>query len=573
MGIAFWFIMMNAQILTKTLVPSGQTTPQTQNKRSGSDPGFVQEASKDTSDPVARLKTPSHDAQDGQPRSTSDPDGFKRALKKTMARPDQEQPSDKASEDLQAEQSTPTDTTAQATMVQPQAVPLVSPLPEVLEHPIIELPAAASSDQASPSLEPLQTGDSAALLAQTQATQDQNLVHMPETIQGQHPEGQTPELSSSATTEAAATQQVAATQLQDPLSGQSQNMTPKQMPGDMPGLPRSADESVTLPQASKGTVQSEQASNIAEPAIQTTAPSEATSSQQQGSGQSPQHNVLTKDAVSPRNISETIQPPTPQPSSVRPEFQAQSLPKETLQDGLKGEPVVGSPAEQLLQTDASGPSREVRPVQQPAANILETPQSQTTDSSKTLSPAESAQDTPPVLNVSETQPTTNTPEVSMLRTPDQTPNTVSRQIQNAMAMGVQQNSNQIVIRLDPPELGRVAIRFQEDSQGITGVLEVQRPQTRADLQHAMPEIIQQLQDSGVQIKRVEVLLSADSDRETFEEQAFAQTQDQDMEHQQTSEQDRPRHNTTYGPSPLHEPSTTDPTQDQFASNQGINLLI
>ncbi len=66
---------------------------------------------------------------------------------------------------------------------------------------------------------------------------------------------------------------------------------------------------------------------------------------------------------------------------------------------------------------------------------------------------------------------------------------------------------QITIRLNPPELGKVFIKFQEQDNQITGLLEVSKAQTRIEIQQALPQIIRSLQDSGIQIKRLDVVLS------------------------------------------------------------------
>ena len=214
-----------------------------------------------------------------------------------------------------------------------------------------------------------------------------------------------------------------------------------------------------------------------------------------------------------------------------------------------------------------------RPVQQAFSAMIEPSQGQPAHNPEPPVSLESADSISPVLSTPETQATSNGSEVTLPRSQDPVSLPVTRQIQDSIALGVQQNSRQLVIRLDPPELGRVAIRFQEDSQGITGVLEVQRSQTRHDIQQALPEIVQQLQDSGVQIKRVEVLLSADADAETFEDQAFAQAQDQDLEHEQASEQNKTRRNPAYGWPASDEEGVHRQAQDQYAADQGINLLI
>jgi len=68
-------------------------------------------------------------------------------------------------------------------------------------------------------------------------------------------------------------------------------------------------------------------------------------------------------------------------------------------------------------------------------------------------------------------------------------------------------NQQITIRLNPPELGKVLIKFNEQDSQIIGLLEVSKPQTRIEIQQALPQIIQNLQDSGIHIKRLEVVLS------------------------------------------------------------------
>jgi flagellar hook-length control protein FliK len=76
---------------------------------------------------------------------------------------------------------------------------------------------------------------------------------------------------------------------------------------------------------------------------------------------------------------------------------------------------------------------------------------------------------------------------------------------------------QITVRLNPPELGRVFIKLQEHDSGLTGILEVSKPQTRFEIEHALPEIIRNLADCGIQVKRFDVVVSEQgrSEHETF----------------------------------------------------------
>ena len=73
---------------------------------------------------------------------------------------------------------------------------------------------------------------------------------------------------------------------------------------------------------------------------------------------------------------------------------------------------------------------------------------------------------------------------------------------------------QIVIRLNPPELGEVRITLQAEGSSVKGVLEVQNAETLQHIQRAAPALITRLSEGGVQLSRLELTLSADSDRST-----------------------------------------------------------
>ena len=88
------------------------------------------------------------------------------------------------------------------------------------------------------------------------------------------------------------------------------------------------------------------------------------------------------------------------------------------------------------------------------------------------------------------------------------------------SMSRQGEDQQITVRLNPPELGSVVIKFQEQDNQLTGILEVSKSQTRFEIEQALPQIVRDLADSGVQIKRLEVVLSNQQDlgQETLREQ-------------------------------------------------------
>ena len=66
---------------------------------------------------------------------------------------------------------------------------------------------------------------------------------------------------------------------------------------------------------------------------------------------------------------------------------------------------------------------------------------------------------------------------------------------------------QITVRLNPPELGKVFIKFQQQGSELTGQLEVSKTQTRFEIEQTLPQIIRNLADSGINIRRLDVTLS------------------------------------------------------------------
>lgn len=97
--------------------------------------------------------------------------------------------------------------------------------------------------------------------------------------------------------------------------------------------------------------------------------------------------------------------------------------------------------------------------------------------------------------------------------PNQSSNDVSADIGKQILESVQRSishentSQQITVRLNPPELGKVLIKFQQHDTELTGLMEVNKTQTRLEIEQALPQIIRNLTECGVQIKRLEVMLS------------------------------------------------------------------
>jgi flagellar hook-length control protein FliK len=88
---------------------------------------------------------------------------------------------------------------------------------------------------------------------------------------------------------------------------------------------------------------------------------------------------------------------------------------------------------------------------------------------------------------------------------------VSQQMATSIEGSLRQADMHLTIHLNPPELGRVFVRFQQEQDQITILLEVSKPQTRREIDLALPQIMRSLQDAGVQVRRLEVSAPAGSD--------------------------------------------------------------
>jgi flagellar hook-length control protein FliK len=104
---------------------------------------------------------------------------------------------------------------------------------------------------------------------------------------------------------------------------------------------------------------------------------------------------------------------------------------------------------------------------------------------------------------------TKTAELPSQTSPGSVSAGVGKQVLESVRSSFSQEgqNQQITIQLNPPELGKVLIKFQEQGNQITGLLEVSKTQTRIEIEQAMPQIVRGLQDSGIQIKRLDVVLS------------------------------------------------------------------
>ncbi|MGD0077652.1 MAG: flagellar hook-length control protein FliK, partial [Sedimentisphaerales bacterium] len=84
---------------------------------------------------------------------------------------------------------------------------------------------------------------------------------------------------------------------------------------------------------------------------------------------------------------------------------------------------------------------------------------------------------------------------------------VREQISQSVTAASQQVNRQITIQLNPPELGKISVKFTQTGSELTGLLEASNPQTRAEIHQQIPEILRSLEQAGVTVKRIDVTLS------------------------------------------------------------------
>lgn len=112
-------------------------------------------------------------------------------------------------------------------------------------------------------------------------------------------------------------------------------------------------------------------------------------------------------------------------------------------------------------------------------------------------------------------------KITNIPSPSDASASISEQILESIHSSLRQGDQQITIRLNPPELGKVFIKFQQQQDQIIGLLEVSKTQTRYEIEQALPQIIRNLADCGIQLKRLEVILTADqAEQQAYKDQSL-----------------------------------------------------
>jgi len=168
------------------------------------------------------------------------------------------------------------------------------------------------------------------------------------------------------------------------------------------------------------------------------------------------------------------------------------------------------------------------------------------------------------------------PEQSLPGEPSQS---VGDQILDSVrsSLSQQTGNRQITIQLHPPELGKVSVKIQEQDAQITGTLEVSKAQTRAEIEQALPQIIRNLADSGVQVRRFEVVLSQGEQSQqqgfkdpSLQDSAFGQHNSANSDSSGDEQQETATH---YGPTGRGSYQSAAALQEMVVRDDSIDILV
>jgi flagellar hook-length control protein FliK len=110
--------------------------------------------------------------------------------------------------------------------------------------------------------------------------------------------------------------------------------------------------------------------------------------------------------------------------------------------------------------------------------------------------------------------TTATTQTSVDASPVRNPaQSVGEQILDSIRSSGTPGEREVFIRLTPPELGTVLVRFQERGGQLTGTLEVSSREAQREIEQALPQVVRGLQEAGVLVRRVEVVTADQPNRD------------------------------------------------------------
>lgn len=93
------------------------------------------------------------------------------------------------------------------------------------------------------------------------------------------------------------------------------------------------------------------------------------------------------------------------------------------------------------------------------------------------------------------------------------PLSASQQVLRNLQNAVQNDIQTVQITLAPAGLGAVRIQLEKIGEEISGVLEVQKPETRQEIEKALPTIMASLDSQGIQVRKIDISQMPNQDQQ------------------------------------------------------------
>jgi flagellar hook-length control protein FliK len=148
------------------------------------------------------------------------------------------------------------------------------------------------------------------------------------------------------------------------------------------------------------------------------------------------------------------------------------------------------------------------------------------------------------------------------------------QVLSSIRGAIESGSHRLTVELDPPELGKVTIRLEQHEGSLVGVLEVDRRSTAGELEKALPQIVHNLSDAGVQVRRLEVAVNDRHPQQTGDGASYGMYQGRSSQQDQGQQAPHADHLAYSSSSPALAGDSTEPRpQPGLGSGGSLDLLM
>ncbi len=151
---------------------------------------------------------------------------------------------------------------------------------------------------------------------------------------------------------------------------------------------------------------------------------------------------------------------------------------------------------------------------------------------------------------------------------------VNEQITSSINNAVKDGQNEITVALNPPELGKVHIQLQEQNGELTGTLRFSKAETKLEIEQLMPQLIKDLQASGVTVKKIAVVQTdvQSGDYQQFKEHVAQQGNDDYQEQSNSWSGERNYVSQRQSPDSIYSGSDS-VYESSYINDDAMNILI